>query len=202
MPRAAAVVLTLALPAFAAGPETQTEADEYTRYELLAPETATFRILYEVSATTPGASLYFNPIRKGSEATKEAVHDRVTGRPLPFGIVSGAEARAGGHPEADLDTPYIRIVLPRPVPRDGEVRLLVDKTYRDPGSYFREGPLIVFSRPLSIQRNAVLLPPGYELVACNVPAQVLSEEDGRILVSFMNPFPVETPVVVKARRLP
>jgi len=39
-------------------------------------------------------------------------------------------------------------------------------------------------------------------VACNVPAQVLSDEDGRILVSFMNPFPVEAPVVVKARRLP
>ena len=34
----------------------QTEADDYTRYELLAPESARFRILYEVSATTPGTS--------------------------------------------------------------------------------------------------------------------------------------------------
>jgi len=33
----------------------QTEADEYTRYELLAPETASFKITYEVTATTPGA---------------------------------------------------------------------------------------------------------------------------------------------------
>jgi len=29
---------------------TQTETDEYTRYELLAPETASFRIYYELTA--------------------------------------------------------------------------------------------------------------------------------------------------------
>jgi len=197
-----AVAIGLAVGAGAAEPPLQTEADEYTRYELLAPGSAQFRILYEVSATTPGARVYFNPIRKGSDATNEAVHDRLTGRPLPFAIVSGAEARQGGHPAADLDTPYIRIALPRPVPKDGEVRLLVDKTYKDAKSYFVEGPLVVFSRSLSIQRNAVVLPPGYELVACNVPAQVLSEKDGRIVVSFMNPLPVEAPVVIKARRLP
>jgi hypothetical protein len=180
----------------------QTEADEYTRYELLAPESAQFRILYEVSATTPGAQVYLNPIRKGSEASNEAVYDRLTGQPLPFTVVTGAEARRGGHPEAELDTPYLRIGLPRPVPKDGEVRLLIDKTYKDATSYFREGPLVVFTRSLSIQRNAVVLPPGYELVGCNVPAQVLSEADGRILLSFMNPFPMEAPVLVKARKLP
>jgi hypothetical protein len=201
MPRAAALVLTVAVPALAAS-EAQTEADEYTRYELLAPETSRFRILYEVSATTPGARAYLNPIRKGSAATNEAVYDRASGRALPFTIVSGAEARSGGHPEADPDTPYIRIELPRPVPKDGQLRLLVDKTYQDRASYFREGPVIVFSRTLSIKRNAILLPPGYELIACNVPVQVLSEADGRTLVSFMNPFPFEVPVVVKARPLP
>ena len=30
-------------------------ADTYTRYELLAPETNSFRILYEVTETAPGA---------------------------------------------------------------------------------------------------------------------------------------------------
>jgi hypothetical protein len=33
----------------------QTETDEYTRYELLAPDTTSFTIRYEVTATTPGA---------------------------------------------------------------------------------------------------------------------------------------------------
>ena len=33
----------------------QTETDEYTRYELLSPETASFKIYYEVTATPAGA---------------------------------------------------------------------------------------------------------------------------------------------------
>jgi hypothetical protein len=60
----------------------------------------------------------------------------------------------------------------------------------------------VFSRTLGIRRDAVVLPAGFELVACNVPAQVLSEKDGRIRVSLMSPGPGETPLVLKARRLP
>jgi len=185
-----------------APPPPQTEADEYTRYELLAPESARFRILYEVSATTAGAVVYFNPIRKGSQASDEAVYDRVSGRALRFEVVSGAEARRGGHPEAERDTSYLKIGLPRPVPQDGEVRLLIDKTYRDPKSYFAEGDRVVFSRSLGIKRNAVVLPKGYELVSCNVPSQVLAEPDGRILISFMNASPAEAPLLIKARRLP
>src|ERR1700687_5197518 len=44
----------------------QTESDEYTRYELLAPESASFKIYYEVTATAAGAKVVFTPIRKGS----------------------------------------------------------------------------------------------------------------------------------------
>ena len=51
---------------------TQTETDEYTRYELLAPDSGKFRITYEVTATTAGAKYYYNPIRKGSAASDES----------------------------------------------------------------------------------------------------------------------------------
>ena len=68
----------------------QTESDAYTRYELLAPGSAKFRIIYEVTATTPGAAYYFNPIRKGSVASNESVHDRATGKPLQFDVVGSA----------------------------------------------------------------------------------------------------------------
>src|SRR5260370_10777121 len=68
----------------------QTETDEYTRYELLAPETASFKIYYEVTATTAGATVYFNPIRKGSTASDEAVYHSMTGEPLRVAAVSGA----------------------------------------------------------------------------------------------------------------
>jgi hypothetical protein len=34
----------------------QSQTDEYTKYELLAPETAQFRIYYDVTAISPGAT--------------------------------------------------------------------------------------------------------------------------------------------------
>jgi hypothetical protein len=180
----------------------QSEADdEYTRYELLAPETASFRILYDVTATTPGANYFFNPIRKGSVARDESVSDPATGRPLPFEVVSGKAAREAGQENADPDTDYIRVRLPRPVPEGGEVRIRIDKTYEDKKSYFREGDLIVFDRPLSIRKNAVVLPAGYEIASLNVPSQVLSEPDGRIKVSFINTYPGSADLVLKARPL-
>jgi hypothetical protein len=184
------------------GPARQSEGNEYTRYELLEPGSHRFRIRYEVTATTPGATRFFNPIRKGSVAMDEAVTDQFTGRPLPFTIVDGREARAGGVADADQSEHYIAVQLPRPVPPEGQVRLLIGKTYEDAKSYFVEGDQIVFFRPLGIKRNAVVLPAGYELIACNVPGQVLTETDGRIVVSFINTFPGQAAVQIKGRRLP
>jgi len=182
-------------------PPRQTEADAYTRYELLAPGSAKFRIVYEVTATTPGARYYFNPIRKGSVASDERVTDRATGAPLAFDIVNGTVARAGGVRGADSTQEYIRVTLARPVPPDGgEGRVLIDKTYEDAKSYHLEGDTLVFNRPLGIKRNAVVLPNGYEIVACNYPSQVLQEPDGRIKVSFWNATPAEAPLVLRARK--
>src|ERR1700721_2306216 len=96
----------------------QTETDEYTRYELLAPETASFKIYYEVTATTAGAKFFYNPIRKGSAAC-----DAMRGTPLHFDVVSGAQARMDPlMPDADLDTQYIKVTLARPVPLQGQGR--------------------------------------------------------------------------------
>ena len=180
----------------------QTEADAYTRYELLAPGSARFRILYEISATAAGATSYFNPIRKGSVATDEAVFDRMTGKPLRFEIVSGSKARAGGVRGADSTTNYIQVHLPRAVPRVGEVRILIDKTYEDAKSYVEQDDELIFTRPLGIKRNAVVLPAGYELLSCNYPSQILTLADGRIAVSFMNVGSAEVPLTLRARKLP
>ena len=154
-----------------------------------------------MTATKPGARYFFNIIRKGSEASDEAVVDRATGLPLPWKVVTGAEARAAGQANADLEANYIQVTLARPVPVGGEARLRIDKTYRDAKSYYRDGDAIVFARGLGIRRNAVVLPAGYELVACNVPSQILTERDGRIAISFLNTYPVEAPLVVRARPL-
>ena len=179
----------------------QASAGEYTRYELLAPGSGKFRILYEVWATTPGARYFFNPIRKGSIASNEAVYDRASGRPLQFEVVDGATARSTGLAGADTTGSYIRVELPHPVPSEGTVRILIDKVYQDPKSYYEAGGIIVFARSLGIKRNAVVLPAGYELIGCNVASQVLTEADGRTLISFINDGPDATSLVLKARRI-
>ncbi len=179
----------------------QHEADGYTRYELLAPESHKFRIYYEVTATTPGAVSYFNPIRPGSIASDEQVHDRATGKPLKFEEVGGDIARAGGVASAKPQDRYIKVSLARPVPANGGGgRIEIDKTYEDAASYRMEGDLIVFDRSLGIKRNAVVLPAGYVLVSCNYPSQVIQQADGRIAISFWNTTPAQAPLVVKARK--
>jgi hypothetical protein len=178
----------------------QTEADEYTRYELQAPDTASFKIFYEVTATAAGAKSFFNPIRKGSVASDESVFDAMTGDPLRFEVVTGTDARKDPlMSDADADTNFIKVYLARPVPAEGQGRLLIVKTYKDAKSYYREGDAIVFNRPLGIKRNKVVLPAGFELVGCNVPSQVLAEPDGRIAISFMNAGSGEAPLVVRAK---
>jgi hypothetical protein len=198
--RAWPAFLWLLPAALAAQQSGQTEADAYTRYELLAPGSAKFKIIYEVTATTSGATYYFNPIRKGSVATDESVFDRATGKPLQFDVVGSAVARAGGVRNNDTSQTYIRVKLARPVPADGgEARVLIVKTYEDATSYYMRGDTIVFTRPLGIKRNAVVLPSGYELISSSFPSQVLQEPDGRIGISFWNNTPSEAAVTMRAK---
>ena len=142
------LLLCLVLTALAASPSfAQNRAeDAYTRYELLAPDTASFRIVYDVSAVSPGARYFFNPIRVGSEASDESVIDMASGRPLAFEVVSGADARDSGLTNADLQGQYIRVALARPVPEGGEARIRIIKTYRDPKTYRRDDQLMPLTR--------------------------------------------------------
>ncbi len=198
---ALAAVQPAAAPPTSAPPR-QTEADAYTRYELLAPGSGRFRILYEVTATTPGARAYLNPIRRGSVATDERVSDPVTGRSLEHGTVPAAAARADGVTGDSADA-YLRVKLARPVPPGGGGRVLIDKTYEDPKSYRVEPDgTLVFARSLGIRRNSVVLPPGYELVACNTPSQVLQEADGRLRISFWNDAAAPAALELRARPAP
>jgi hypothetical protein len=177
----------------------QTEADEYTRYELLAPDTASFKITYEVTATTAGAKYFYNPIRKGSIASDESVYDAALGTPLHFEVVHGTAARTDPlMPDADPATDYIRVTLAHPVPQHGQARLLIIKTYKDPKSYHLDGKTLVFDRPLGVRRNKVVLPAGYEVTAVSVPAQIRTEQDGRLAVSFMHAGAGEAPLVIHA----
>ena len=194
-----AATLGVGLSANAQAARQPQEANGYTRYELLAPGSAKFRIIYDITAVRPGATAFFNPIRKGSIASDEKVTDLATGRPLAFKVVTGEAAKATGLPDADPTYDYIRVDLARPVPADGgEGRILIEKTYEDAKSYRLDGKDIVFDRGLGIKKNAVVLPQGYVLVSCNYPSQVAQEADGRLRVSFFNVTPGEAPLKLRA----
>jgi hypothetical protein len=179
-------------------------ADEMTLYELLAPETHSFAITYDVTATREGAGAFFNPIRPGSTASKESVIDRATGKPLKFETVSGKEAKASGlvSPRAADDALFLKVTFASPVPKNGERRIRIFKTYTDAPSYGLKDELLVFDRPLGIRRNVVVLPAGWELVGSASPGIVSTAPDGRVRISFFNDRDDQLPVKITARRIP
>ncbi len=160
--------------------------DEYARFELLAPGSGSFRMIYDVTTARSGASAFVSGVGPARQMTDVAAIDRMTGEPL----------------KADIENNEIRVTLARPVPRGGETRLRIVKTCTEAKAYYREGDTIVFSLALDIPRNAVVLPANHELVSANVPVQVIEEADGRVTASFMNTFPDRANVVIKARPLP
>lgn len=176
-------------------------SDEYTRYELLDPATSSFRIFFEVSATTPGDAFYYNALRKGSEHKVDRVLDVATGLPLTWKIVTGDEAKNNGFAQAEKEVDYLQIKLVRPVTKNSEYRLLIDKTYKDPKSYYSENDRIIFKRSLGIKRNSIVLPKGYELVMCNYPSQVMLDADARVKISFVNRGSEAVPLRIEGRKL-
>lgn len=190
----------LAVLSFSAG--AAFASDELTVYELLAPETHSFAITYDMSTTAEGSPYLFNPIRRGSVASKEHVIDAATGKELKFETVSAAEAQSHGlrgRPNADQ---YIQVTLTHPVPHNGEARVRIFKTYTDAGSYNPDAADLVFQRSFGIKRNIIVLPRGYELVACGAPGIVSTQPDGRLRISFVNDRDDELLVKLRGRKLP
>lgn len=179
-------------------------ADELTVYDLLDPSTHSFDIVYDVSATRPGAAYFCNPIRPGSIASKERVIDRASGKPLEFELVTGRAAKTSACVPAATadDARFLRIKLARPVPERAETRIRIYKTYTDPPSYYEKDGRLIFDRPLGIKRNVIILPKGYELVGSASPAMVSTDTDGRRRLSFLNDRDDQLPVKIIGRKLP
>lgn len=194
--RTIVLLLALAVPAVA--------SDEFTLYELLPPETHQFAITYDVTATHEGETFFLNPIRPGSTATNERVIERSTGKELKFETVSGKDAKAAGIAPAQTadNAEFIKVHLPGPVPKGGETRIRIFKTYADAPSYYVKDGWLVFERPLGIKRNVVVLPAGWELIGSASPAIVSTGADGRVRLSFLNDRDDQLPVKITARRLP
>jgi hypothetical protein len=189
-------LLLLALPAWA--------VTDFTVYELLAPSSHQFDIIYDIATSREGAAYLFNPIRPGSTASKERVIDLATGKPLEFETVTGKVAKESGLVGARTadDAEFIRVRLLKPVPKGGETRVRIFKTYTDAPSYYEKDGMLIFDRPLGIKRNVVVLPKGYELIGSASPGIVSTDPDGRVRVSFLNDRDDQLPVKITGRRIP
>jgi hypothetical protein len=193
----------LALLAILTAPIQARAAEAFSIYDLNPPSTHSFDIVYDVSSDREGAAFFFNPIRQGSVSTNERVLDLFTGKPLEFTEVDAKAARESGLVRGKIadDQKYIRVKFAHPVPKNGEVRIRILKTYTDPPSYYEKGDTLVFDRPMGIKRNVVILPKGYELVASASPAIVTTDADGRVHVSFLNDRDDQLPVKIVGRKV-
>jgi hypothetical protein len=176
--RFAFLVLCLCGPALA--------GDELTVYELLAPASHKFAIVYDMATTVEGSPYLFNPIRRGSVASDERVIDSATGKELKFETVTYEAAKAHGLKSRQSADEYLQVTLAHPVPKGGEGRVRIFKTYMDAASYSADGRELVFDRGFGIKRNVIVLPKGFELIACSAPGIVSTGADGRLRVSFFN----------------
>jgi len=175
--------------------------DNHTEYDLLEPSSHAFAIVYFLTERRPGATVVLNQTRSGSAGSDISVFDPVTGEPLKFEYLTGAELAADGTPgRFDPQEHYIRAHLTHPVKEGSEGRVKILKTYMDEKSYYVQGDDIVFARSLGIARNAIVLPKDYNLVSSNVAAQVIALPDGRLTISFEHDNGYAADVTIRARK--
>ena len=186
-----ALVLSAASTAMRGQAPAQTEQDAYTRIELQAPATGTFVVAHDVAATTAGAKEFLYALPRGVEASDAKARDLMTGGALVVSVTSGQGA--------DSASQYLKVTLARPVPTDGQGRIRIEFMARDAQRYRQVGREFTFSWPARAPRGTVVLPQGFELRASDLPAQILSERDGRIAVSYLHQIPGDATLTLRAR---
>jgi len=177
-------------------------------YFLNAPETHSFDLHHDYTESGEGIDKYLNVVRKGSTVSNPSARVLDTGEKLRVETLRGdAITRAGIDIKSEIRggvAPDTEVVVVRftPVVKGSSVRLRISETYTDAARYGLEGEDLVFDRSLGRPRNAVVLPAGWYLTACSIPAAVSETADGRIRLDFVNPRPDEIDVLLRARRRP
>ena len=208
-PVLAVAALWCALPALGQDPWASrlSERAHQTReivYFLQQPETHAFDLYHDYTESREGVDRYVNVVRRGSTVSKPSARVLETGEPLPAEILRGEAIRRAGIDISEEVRPDSEAVVIRfPAVRAGEsLRLRISETYADPGSYLLEGEELVFDRNFGRPRNAVVLPAGWYVTACSIPAAVSQMADGRIRLDFGNARPDSIDVLIKAKRRP
>lgn len=173
-------------------------------YFLQQPETHAFDLYHDYTESRPGIDRYVNVVRGGSKASNPSARILDTGESLQVQTLRGAEITAAQVDIGEAVKPESEIVLIRfPAVQQGKsVRLRISEMYTDPGRYGLVGDELVWDRAFGRPANAMVLPLGWMLTNCSIPATVSETPDGRIRLDFINPRPDEVAVLLTAVRRP
>ncbi|HEV8365790.1 MAG TPA: hypothetical protein VGQ52_19910 [Gemmatimonadaceae bacterium] len=173
-------------------------------YFLQQPETHAFDLYHDYTESRPGIDRYVNVVRGGSRASNPSARILDTGESLQVQTLRGSEITTAQIDIGEAVRPESEIVLIRfPAVQQGRsLRLRISETYTDPGRYGVVGDELVWDRAFGRPANAVVLPLGWMLTNCSIPATVSETSDGRIRLDFTNPRNDDVAVLLTAVRRP
>ena len=171
-------------------------------YFLQAPETHAFDLYHDYTESRPGVDKYLNVVRAGSNVSRPSAKVLDTGESLKTEILKGSQITAAKLDIGEAVKPETEVVVIRfPAIVQGQsARLRISETYTDPARYALVGDELVWDRSFGRPANAMVLPAGWMLTNCSVPATVSLTDDGRVRLDFINPRNDEIAVLVTARR--
>ena len=169
-------------------------------YFLQTPESHSFRLHHDYTESREGIDKYVNVVRKGSAASAPSAVLLDTGETLTVETLRGEEITKA---KVDLGEPVRSdseaVVVRFPAVKKGRsARIRIT----DAASYRLEGDVLAFDRTFGRPRNAVVLPAGWSLASCSIPATISETPEGRIRLYFVNGRPDEIAVSVRAKRRP
>ena len=190
------VLLFCSASLFAQAPPTG-EQDAYTRIELRDPATGAFKVTHEVAVTATGVRQYEFSLWPGTQVSPPKATDLMSGATLSTEMRVVTAMPTGV--ESTRSPGAIRVTLARAVPKDGQGRIRIEMEPRNSQMFKRTGQVASFTMPLRAPRGTIVLPAGYELLSTDIPAQILSEADGRIVVSYMHQMPPDATMTLTMR---
>ncbi|MFN8581277.1 MAG: hypothetical protein U0163_09915 [Gemmatimonadaceae bacterium] len=171
-------------------------------YFLQQPETHAFDLYHDYTESRPGVDKYLNVVRAGSKVSHPSAKILDTGVDLAVETLSGAQVKSKGieiGEPVDAETEVVVIHFPA-VQAGQSVRLRISETYADPKRYGLNGDELVWDRAFGRPANAMVLPAGWMLTNCSIPATVSMTSDGRVRLDFVNGRNDEIVVLITARR--
>ena len=171
-------------------------------YFLQQPETHAFDLYHDYTESRPGVDKYLNVVRGGSAVSNPSALILDTGEKLVVETLKGSRISEARIDIGEPVTEQSEVVVIRfaPVKQGQSVRLRISETYTDAGRYGVVGDELVWDRAFGRPANAMVLPQGWYLTNCSIPATVSTQSDGRVRLDFINPRNDNVEILVTAKR--